>query len=75
MNPSGHLLAELRGGDLVSATDRNANSILCVVEVTAPHLGVLWAWDLQNHQRILMSSEDFHFSKEHEDKKVGSGSD
>lgn len=63
MNRSELLLAELRVGDLITVTDRNGHTIPCRVEVTAPHLGVLWVWDLQNHQRTLMPAEDFHISK------------
>jgi hypothetical protein len=63
MTRSEHLLTELRKGDLITATDRNGYTFHCRVEVAAPHLGVLWAWNLQNHQRILMPAEEFHFSK------------
>jgi hypothetical protein len=63
MNGSENILNELRGGDRITATDRNGHTIPCRVEVTAPHLGVLWVWDLQNHQRTLMPAKDFHISK------------
>jgi len=51
-------LANLRRGETVEATDPNGRTIRCVVEVAAPHLGVLWAWDLDNLQRILIPAED-----------------
>jgi len=62
VNQADSLLVQLRGGETVVATDAKGHTFRCIVEVSAPHLGVIWAWDLHNHQRMLMSMDDFTLS-------------
>ncbi|NKX55509.1 hypothetical protein [Arthrobacter mobilis] len=63
MNRSDELLTRLRGGEILTATDPAGHTIRCSVEVSAPHLGVLWARDLHTGQRILIPAEEFHLAK------------